>query len=163
MQVRELDMATLRWRRVEAGGTPPPFRIHCWCMRPPRPAGDWHRWVAMLTLDWPALASYQLTSDSLLLARSAAVVGDKWIVHGGRRPGKFNVTNQTFVFSFATLRCINAAFSLTSKLCRQPHSPSTGCGSLRRWPPPRPRICQAAANGHPSPCSHRKGVQPTSI
>lgn len=63
-QVRELDLATLRWRRVDAKGTPPCFRIHS----------------------------------------SAAVVGDKWIVHGGRRPGKFNVTNQTFVYSFTTNR-----------------------------------------------------------
>ena len=27
-QVRELDVLSLRWRLVEAGGTPPPFRIH---------------------------------------------------------------------------------------------------------------------------------------
>ena len=33
-QVRELDVLTLRWRRVEAGGTPPPFRIHSRCWRP---------------------------------------------------------------------------------------------------------------------------------
>ena len=36
---------------------------------------------------------------------SAAVVGDRWIIHGGRRPGKFNVTNQTYIFDFSTLRC----------------------------------------------------------
>jgi hypothetical protein len=38
-------------------------------------------------------------------ACSAAVVGDRWIIHGGRRPGKFNVTNQTYIFDFSTLRC----------------------------------------------------------
>ncbi len=64
VQVRELDLATLRWRRVDAKGQLPPFRIHS----------------------------------------SAAVVGDKWIIHGGRRPGKFNVTNQTFVYNFSTNR-----------------------------------------------------------
>lgn len=37
--------------------------------------------------------------------RSAAVVGDRWIVHGGRRPGKFNVTAQTYVYCFLTNRC----------------------------------------------------------
>lgn len=35
---------------------------------------------------------------------SGAVVGDQWFIHGGRRPGKFNVTNQTFVFNFSTFR-----------------------------------------------------------
>lgn len=64
-QVRELDLATLRWRKVETKGIAPPYRIHC----------------------------------------SAGVVGDKWIIHGGRRPGKFNVTNQTFVFDFSCNRC----------------------------------------------------------
>ncbi|CAL8470672.1 g10214 [Coccomyxa elongata] len=64
LEVRELDLATLRWRRVDAKGQLPPFRIHS----------------------------------------SAAVVGDKWIIHGGRRPGKFNVTNQTFVYNFSTNR-----------------------------------------------------------
>ena len=69
VQVRELDLATLRWRRADTKGTPPPFRIHS----------------------------------------SAAVVGDKWIIHGGRRPGKFNVTNQTFVYNFTTNRCADTS------------------------------------------------------
>lgn len=30
-QVRELDLATLRWQKVETGGVPPPYRIHCRC------------------------------------------------------------------------------------------------------------------------------------
>ena len=35
---------------------------------------------------------------------SASAVVDKWLIHGGRKPGKFNVTNQTFVLDFATWR-----------------------------------------------------------
>lgn len=64
MQMRELDLSSLEWRRVDTKGAPPPFKTHS----------------------------------------SAAVVAEKWIVHGGRRPGKFNVTNDTSVFDFATLR-----------------------------------------------------------
>ena len=64
MQVRELDLSTMEWRRVETKGQSPPFRLHS----------------------------------------SAAVVSDKWIIHGGRRAGKFNITNDTFVFDFNTLR-----------------------------------------------------------
>ena len=78
IQVRELDLATLRWRRVGATGSPPPFRIHS----------------------------------------SAAVVGDKWIIHGGRRPGKFNVTNQTFVYNFTTNRCAATCALLENALSR---------------------------------------------
>jgi hypothetical protein len=43
---------------------------------------------------------------------SAAVVGDKWLIHGGRRPGKFNVTNQTFVFDFTCNRSVTAQHTL---------------------------------------------------
>ena len=64
IQMRELDLSTMEWRRVDAKGQPPPFRLHS----------------------------------------SAAVVADKWIIHGGRRNGKFNVTNDTSVFDFNTLR-----------------------------------------------------------
>eukprot|EP00884_Botryococcus_braunii_P004067 jgi/Botrbrau1/13661/Bobra.0292s0010.1 len=35
---------------------------------------------------------------------SAAVVDNKWILHGGRRPGKFNVTAQTWYLDFNTMR-----------------------------------------------------------
>lgn len=35
---------------------------------------------------------------------SAAVVDNKWILHGGRRPGKFNVTSQTWYLDFNTMR-----------------------------------------------------------
>ena len=35
---------------------------------------------------------------------SAAVVMDRWLIHGGRRPGKFNVTNQTYVLDLNTWR-----------------------------------------------------------
>ena len=68
-QMRELDLSTMEWRRVDAKGQPPPFRLHS----------------------------------------SAAVLADKWIIHGGRRAGKFNVTNDTFVFDFDTLRQAEAA------------------------------------------------------
>ena len=64
IQMRELDLSTMEWRRVDTKGQPPPFRLHS----------------------------------------SAAVVADKWIIHGGRRNGKFNVTNDTSVFDFNTLR-----------------------------------------------------------
>lgn len=59
MQIRELDLSTMEWRRVDTKGQSPPFRLHS----------------------------------------SAAVVADKWIIHGGRRAGKFNITNDTFVFA----------------------------------------------------------------
>ncbi|KAK9829027.1 hypothetical protein WJX72_003488 [[Myrmecia] bisecta] len=64
LEVWQLDIASLRWKRVVCGGHIPYYRIHS----------------------------------------SAAVVGDKWIVHGGRRPGKFNVSNNTHVFDFETCR-----------------------------------------------------------
>ncbi|KAK9787629.1 hypothetical protein WJX73_006766 [Symbiochloris irregularis] len=35
---------------------------------------------------------------------SAAVVGDQWLMHGGRRAGKPIITNQTYIFNFNTLR-----------------------------------------------------------
>jgi len=35
---------------------------------------------------------------------SSAVVMEKWLIHGGRRPGKFNVTNCTYVLDFTTWR-----------------------------------------------------------
>lgn len=64
VQMRELDLSTLEWRRVDTKGTPPPYKTHC----------------------------------------STAVVAEKWIIHGGRRGGKYNVTNHTTVFDFTTLR-----------------------------------------------------------
>ena len=69
MQIRELDLSTMGWRRVDAKGQAPPFRLHS----------------------------------------CAAVVADKWVIHGGRKAGKFNVTNDTFVFDFNTLRHAMAA------------------------------------------------------
>jgi len=64
MQIRELDLSTLEWRKVDAKGNPPPYKTHT----------------------------------------SAAVLADKWILHGGRKAGKFNVTNDTFTFDFKSLR-----------------------------------------------------------
>ena len=64
MQIRELDLSTLEWRKVDAKGNPPPYKTHT----------------------------------------SAAVLADKWILRGGRKAGKFNVTNDTFTFDFKSLR-----------------------------------------------------------
>lgn len=35
---------------------------------------------------------------------SSAVVGAIWVIHGGRRPGKFNTTNATYSYNLDTAR-----------------------------------------------------------
>ncbi|GMH38370.1 hypothetical protein BSKO_06254 [Bryopsis sp. KO-2023] len=53
--------------------------------------GDW---------TWTQVSSNGTTPPPFRIHASCAVVGSKWIVHGGRRPNmsKFNVSDQTFVF-----------------------------------------------------------------
>lgn len=44
------------------------------------------------------------TTPPYRIHSSAAVVMDKWFIHGGRKVGKFNVTNQTYILDFKTWR-----------------------------------------------------------
>ena len=55
---------------------------------------------------------------------SAAVVMEKWLIHGGRKPGKFNVTNCTYVLDFATWRYLLFPLSPCASSIQQYHAPS---------------------------------------
>lgn len=49
------------------------------------------------------MATIGSTPPPFRIHASSAVVGSRWIIHGGRRPNmsKFNVSDQTFVFDLA--------------------------------------------------------------
>ena len=72
------------------------------------------------------------------LHSSAAVVANKWIIHGGRRNGKFNVTNEAFVFDFNTLRQATAASHHASHQKLSTAGEDTGPGRLSS--PVQPRV-----------------------